>query len=298
MGQHRTPFRYPGGKQRLAPFIAELLAENSLVGGDYVEPYAGGAGIALHLLIDGLVGHVHLNDSCVPIHAFWRSVLDEPDELCRRIRNASLCIDEWKRQREVLRRPTEHSEIDLGFSAFYLNRCNRSGVLTGGVIGGLAQDGEWKMDARFPRNELVRRIEVIAAKRDSITLRDWDAEKFITDYIPDLPDRTLVYCDPPYFAKASRLYLNYYQESDHFHVADVIQNKLPRKWVVSYDSAPEILRYYRDRRAFVYHLQYNASRVYKGQEIFIFSDDLLIPSRSSLPCIDSALRSLSASRPA
>jgi len=290
MRHHRTPLRYPGGKQRLAPFIAELLAENQLIGGHYVEPYAGGAGVALELLLNGSVSHIHLNDSSFPIYAFWKSVLDHSEEMCQRIISASLCVEEWKKQRDILRNPTACNEMDLGFSTLYLNRCNRSGVLTGGLIGGLAQTGMWRMDARFPRNELVRRIEVIAAKRDSITLRNLDAETFILNYIPSLPDKTLVYCDPPYFTKSSRLYLDYYKENDHSRVAKVIQEHLSRKWVVSYDSAPEILGYYSKRQAFLYSLQYNASRVYKGQEVFIFSDDLTVPSDSSLPNIDTAIK--------
>lgn len=289
MSRHRTPLRYPGGKQRLAPFFAELISANALIGEHYVEPYAGGAGVAFELLLDGYVSHIHLNDSSMPIYAFWRSIVHHPEDICQRILNASLCVDEWKKQRKILQNAPEHDEIDIGFSTLYLNRCNRSGVLTGGVIGGLAQSGTWKIDARFPRNELVRRIEAIAAKRDLITLRNWDAEKFITEYVPLLPHDTLVYCDPPYFAQSSRLYLNRYKDEDHSRVARVIQEQLPRKWVVSYDSAPEILGYYSERRAFLYQLQYNARRVYKGQEIFIFSDDLVIPSDSSLPFISAAL---------
>lgn len=290
MSQHRTPLRYPGGKQRLAPFILELLIENSLLGGHYVEPYAGGAGVALELLLDNRVNHVHLNDSSVPIYAFWNSVISCPEELCRRISGASLTVEEWKKRREIVQNPTKHDELEVGFSAFYLNRCNRSGVLTGGLIGGLAQIGRWKMNARFPRNELIRRIEAIASKKGSITLKNWDAEKFILKYIPSLPAETLVYCDPPYFGQSSRLYLNHYRQQDHARIAKVIQKQLSRKWVVSYDGAIEILSYYNERRTFLYSLQYNASRVYKGQEVFIFSDDISIPVRSSLPYIDKSLR--------
>jgi len=255
-----------------------------------VEPYAGGAGVALELLLEDLVSHIHLNDSSVPIYAFWRSVLHQPDEICRRIISASLNVEEWRRQREVIRNPAEHDEIDLGFSTLYLNRCNRSGVLRGGLIGGIAQTGTWNMDARFPRNELVRRIELIASRHDAITLRNWDAEKFILDYVPRLPKTTLVYCDPPYFAKSSRLYLDHYQRSDHARVAEVIQGRLARRWVVSYDSTPEISTYYCGRRKFTYRLQYSASRAYKGQEVFIFSDDLLVPWQSSIPWIDTGIR--------
>ena len=210
-------------------------------------------------------------------------------EFCQRISSASLTVKEWRRQKEILSRPSEFNQIDLGFSTFYLNRCNRSGILSGGMIGGLKQAGTWKMDARFPRNELIRRIEAIALKSKYITLKNWDAEKFILEHIPTLPENSLIYCDPPYFNKASRLYLNHYKPKDHQHIAEVIQKKIMRPWVVSYDGAKEILEYYLERRSFLYDLQYNAAKAYKGREVFFFSDDLLLPPTSSIPSIAKAL---------
>jgi DNA adenine methylase len=145
------------------------------------------------------------------------------------------------------------------------------------------------MDARFTRNELIRRIETIADRRTSIVVKNLDAERFMTDHVGGLPDDTLVYCDPPYFDKASRLYLNSYEPDDHERIAEYIQAQVHHKWVVSYDSAPEILNYYKKRRSFLYDLQYNASRVYRGREVFIFSDDLKVPKFSELPYINDAL---------
>lgn len=289
MSQFFTPLRYPGGKQKLVPFIVELLIENDLVGGDYAEPYAGGAGVAIELLLSGKVKHVHLNDASVPVYAFWRSLLTSTTEFCRLISSASLTIEEWRRQKEILSRPWEFSQLELGFSLFYLNRCNRSGIPNAGVIGGINQTGTWKIDARFPRNELIRRVEAIGAKCNSITLRNWDAEKFITQHLRWLPDRSLVYFDPPYFHKADRLYLNHYQPKDHARIAGVIQNNVIHPWMISYDFTPEIVEFYPQRRSFSYELQYNAATAYKGRELVIFSDKMKLPARSRLACIDSAL---------
>lgn len=290
MSRHRTPLRYPGGKQKLAPFILELIEANGLVGGDYVEPYAGGAGVAMELLLSGHVKKVHINDCSVPVYAFWRSILRKTEQFCRMISAASLTVEEWRRQQEIVRNPRKHNQLEVGFATFFLNRCNRSGVLSAGLIGGIAQDGDWTMDARFPRNELIRRIEAIAMRKSKIVLKNQDAFDFITDYIPTLPAETLVYCDPPYFDKASRLYLNFYKDDDHRRIAQVIQQQLERPWVVSYDSAPQILEYYGQRRSFLYDLQYNANTVYKGREVFFFSDDLALPRDSRLPFIDAALQ--------
>ena len=290
MANYRTPLRYPGGKQKLTPYILELIKANCLEGCDYVEPYAGGAGVAMQLLIDGHVERVHLNDSSIHLYAFWHSILNRAEDFCREISKSLMTIDEWKSHREVVRHPNEHSLFDLGFSTFYLNRTNRSGVLNGGVIGGLSQAGQWKMDARFPHKALIERIELISTKKDKIHIYNKDAEDFFSEIIPNLPKNTLMYCDPPYFEKASGLYLNFYKPDDHERISRLIQLIKNVRWIVSYDSVKNILDYYSCRRSFLYDLQYNVSRVYKGSEVFIFSDDLIIPRSSSVKFIDDAIR--------
>jgi DNA adenine methylase len=203
-----------------------------------------------------------------------------------------LTVEEWRRQKAIFARRTKVDSLDVGFSTFYLNRCNRSGILSGGLIGGLKQDGEWRMDARFPRSELIRRIEAIAAKAKHITMRNWDAERFMRDYIPSVRHKTLVYCDPPYFHKAERLYLNHYARKDHARIAEVIQRELEHPWVTSYDAVDEVRRLYSRRRSFVYDLHYNANRAYRGAEVFIFSDDLKIPKESALPSVNQGLANI------
>jgi DNA adenine methylase len=290
MARYKTPLRYPGGKQKLAPFILEIMMENGLAGGHYAEPYSGGAGAAMELLLTDNASHIHLNDSCVRVYSFWRSVLTETEQLCRKISGARLNVDEWRRQKEVLKRPRQERQLDVGFSTFYLNRCNRSGILSGGLIGGLEQDGEWTMDARFPKKELIRRVQDIAQRADAITVKNWDAERFILEYVPMLPTTSLIYLDPPYFEEAERLYLSHYQPHDHARIARVIQNRLKRPWIVSYDAVPEIKRCYRSRRAITYTLHYNAAHAYTGKEVVFLSRGLRLPARSSIHSIDVALR--------
>jgi DNA adenine methylase len=289
MSRHKTPLRYPGGKQKLYPFIFEVISENDFKNFDYIEPYAGGAGVAIELLLNGYVKTIHLNDSAFPVYAFWEAVKTEPEKLCNLISRASLSVEEWKKRREIVRNHENFDILEVGFSTFYLNRCNRSGVLSGGIIGGLSQDGKWKMDARFSRNDLIRRIEMIAAKRENLEVYNLDAEKFIVEQISQLPINSLIYCDPPYFEKGGNLYLNAYKPADHTRISNIIQNNIQQKWLVSYDYQPEILRNYANRRHFAYLLKYNAARVYEGKELFIFSDDLEIPKKSSLKFIDDAI---------
>ena len=289
MNRYHTPLRYPGGKQKLTPFIIEMMETNGLIGGEYAEPYAGGAGVAIELLLSGKVSRIHLNDVSRPVYAFWRAILEQPKEFCRKISSASMTIPEWRRQKEILSRPSEFTTLDLGFSLFFLNRCNRSGIPSGGVIGGLDQTGEWKMDARFNRNELIRRVEAIAKHKAQINIHNLDAEDFIKHQLIKCAEDTLVYCDPPYFKKADRLYLNHYTPADHERIAEVIQEHIEGRWMVSYDDAPEIRVHYPGREQFVYELNYHASRARRGSEVFFFSDDLDLPASSKIPAINRVL---------
>lgn len=292
MGNFRSPLRYPGGKQRLSPFIEELIIENGIIGGHYVEPYAGGAGVGIELLLTKKVSNIHLNDSDFGIYSFWHSVIHKPEELCKMISSASMTIEEWRNRKAILKKCDKRKKLEIGFSVFFLNRCNRSGVLSAGVIGGLDQTGNYKMDARFSRNDLIRRIEAITRFKDNIFLTNFDAEYYIQNYIPNLPQDTLVYLDPPYYEKGSELYLNAYKKNDHARISEVIQNEINHKWVLSYDGVPDIVSLYKNRRHFFYDLQYTAARVYKGKEIFIFSDRLNLPKKCSLKHIDIGLNNL------
>ncbi|WAC11901.1 DNA adenine methylase [Dyadobacter pollutisoli] len=288
---NRTPLRYPGGKQKLTPFIVEILECNS-IDGHYVEPFAGGAGVALELLLSRRIKNIHLNDSDIRIYAFWHTVKHHSDELCRRISAASLDVNEWKFRREIVKNPSDFDLFEVGFSTFYLNRVNRSGVLNAGLIGGVNQNGNYKMDARFSRNDLIRRIELIGIHADGLNISNLDAEEYITKYIPELPENCLIYLDPPYYNKAKDLYLNSYSKDDHARIAECIQTEIHHRWILSYDSVPTIADLYPERRSFSYDLQYSAARNYKGKEIFIFSDRVNLPKRCGLTFIDDQLLSL------
>lgn len=145
---HFTPLRYPGGKGKLAAYVKALIEANSLHDGLYAEPYCGGGGIALELLLHEYVSRIHINDISELVHAFWWSVLNETDALCRLIVDTPRTVAAWDRQKLILMNPADHSRLAVGFATFFLNRTNRSGILNGGVIGGRDQTGPWKIDAR------------------------------------------------------------------------------------------------------------------------------------------------------
>ena len=66
-----SPLRYPGGKAKLYHLVRPILHENVGANSIYVEPFAGGAGLALKLLFRGDVDSLVLNDIDRNIYAFW-----------------------------------------------------------------------------------------------------------------------------------------------------------------------------------------------------------------------------------
>jgi DNA adenine methylase len=278
MPQYPSPLRYPGGKGRLYGVMRRLLQRNGLEDGHYVEAFAGGASIALGLLFDEMVAHVHINDLDRSVFAFWHATIHENAELCRRVYEVRVTPAEWKRQRDVQRLASSASLLDLGFSTFFLNRTNRSGIIgSGGMIGGTRQNGKWKIDARYNRRELVRRLERVAAYGDRISIYNLDAADFLKSALRRIPLRTLVYLDPPYYVKGQqRLYSNWYRHDDHGKLASRLE-AVAHKWVVTYDRSTEVERLYERYRRRRYHLSYSASSPSRGSEVMIFSDGLRIP---------------------
>jgi DNA adenine methylase len=271
-----SPLRYPGGKTCLLGPVSRILRGNRLERAHYAEPYAGGCGLALALLYGGFVSDIHINDIDPAIWSFWNLVLDQTEEFIKLINKTPVTMREWQRQRKILIDPSSDSDR-LGFAAFFLNRTNRSGIIKrAGVIGGLQQRGDYAIDCRFNKEELVRRIRRIRKYRSRINLYRKDAIKFI-DYVEQkLPIDTFLCIDPPYFHKGSSLYTSFYKRKDHEKVADRIL-KLKSPWILTYDYCEEIHQLYTARRQFQYTLNYSAQVKRLGTELLIASKGLRIP---------------------
>lgn len=280
--RYPSPLRYPGGKRPIARFIKLLVVANELEGGDYVEPYAGGAAVALSLLYGGYVKRIHLNDLNPQLFAFWHSVLFETEELCRLINDTPVRVDSWQEQKQIYDTYEAYSSLEVGFAFFFLNRTNHSGILNGGVIGGTQQQGSYRIDARYNKSGLIERIERVAQHRAAIHIYNKRAAQFIEDDVVPLPRRTLVYLDPPYYVKGGDLYDNYYSHADHEVIRRLIARRLrAKKWLVSYDNVPEIQSLYSYYRCKNYSLRYSASERVAGSEAMFFSSSLIVPEVSS-----------------
>jgi DNA adenine methylase len=273
-----SPLRYPGGKAPFAPFIANVMDVNGVAGGHYLEPYAGGAGVALELLFHGHANHIHINDADPAVYAFWVAVTKHPRALLRLLDSTPITIDEWFRWRSVLRDDSKKNLVEKGFATLFMNRTNRSGILKAGVIGGKKQDGEYKLDARFNKDMIAARIQEISKRARDISVYCEDSLQLLTRCAEFLPKKSLIYLDPPYYVKGKGLYRNYYEHDDHIAIANVIQRKKFKwPWVVSYDNTEEICSMYQWSRSFSYGLNYTAQRRYVGSEVMFFSENLIIP---------------------
>lgn len=278
-----SPLRYPGGKAPFAPFIAEVMRQNGLVGGHYLEPYAGGAGVALELLFHGHASHIHINDADPAVYAFWVCATKHSSALLHLLETTPITIDEWFKWRAILRGDAKASVIERGFATLFMNRTNRSGILKAGVIGGKNQDGEYKLDARFKKDVVAARIQEIAKHADNISVYCEDALMLLGRCSEFLPKKSLIYLDPPYYVKGKGLYRNYYEHDDHVAIAKKLQEKSFKwPWVVSYDNAEEICAMYQLNRSLSYGLSYTAQRRYVGNEIMFFSQGIAVPDNEML----------------
>lgn len=270
-----SPLRYPGGKLKVVDYIKRLYEANNLYDGTYIEPYAGGASVALSLLFSEYAHTININDIDRSIFAFWHSVLNETEALCRLIRDTNVNMDVWQIQHEIQDRKNDVDLLELGFSTFFLNRTNRSGILSAGVIGGKNQTGNFKIDARYNKQNLIERIENIADYSDRIVLTNQDAVELLKS-IKRPSKNMLCYLDPPYYIKGRDLYLNYYNDDNHRQIANVIKS-YKGKWIISYDSVPFIKDLYNDYRQKEYYLNYSAGNPAKGLEVMIYSGNIIIP---------------------
>ena len=275
-----SPLRYPGGKAPFAPFIAKLMEMNDLIGGHYLEPY-GGAGVALELLFQGHVSHIHINDADPAIYAFWMSVTKHSKELLALLESTPVTMEEWFRWRLVLREESKATLVEKGFATLFLNRTNRSGILKAGVIGGKNQDGCYKLDARFKKDVVAARIEAVAKQACNISVYCKDSLQLLKGCSAFLPKQSLIYLDPPYYIKGKGLYRNYYEHDDHVAVAKKLQQKSFKwPWVVSYDNAEEICAMYQMSRSLSYGVNYTAQRRYVGSEVMFFGRSIVVPDES------------------
>ncbi|WP_429951089.1 DNA adenine methylase [Enterococcus sp. AZ101] len=265
-----SPLRYPGGKHKMYKYIKELVSVNNV--DTYIEPFCGGSGLALELLLSKDVKKIIINDYDYSIYCFWKSVLDHTEDLIEKINSTDITIDEWYRQKDIRKDIYDHSIIEVGFSTLFLNRTNRSGIIDkAGPIGGYQQTGNYLIDCRFNKIKLNEKIRKIAKMKDKIEIYNLEALDFIDDVIKN-EKKGFTFFDPPYYQKGQGLYTNFYSTGDHQTLSQKIVNDLKnKKWIVTYDLAPEIGQMYSTVDSISFTLSYTLQEKKRGAEFLFFS---------------------------
>ncbi len=277
-----SPLRYPGGKGKLAPFMGLMINKMNIKNGTYIEPFAGGAGVALMLLMEEYVDDIVINDYDKAIYSVWRAIIEEPENLVDRILYTPVNIEEWKKQKKIYVEQNKKYSLDLAFATFFLNRTNRSGILKGGPIGGFEQTGNYGIDARYNAEKLVDRIRAIAKYKKHIKVYNKEIVSFIENILPNYDQNSLTYFDPPYFNKGPELYKNFFEKEDHAKIARLILNGVPGNWIITYDDTPEIIKLYKQQCIRRYDLNYSAANTGKSSEVIVFNDNKFCPTNQEL----------------
>lgn len=273
---HSSPLRYPGGKALMTHFFVELFRANNLRNVRYAEPYAGGAGAAINLLLGGFVDEILINDANIGIYSFWNALINESEQFIQKIKEIPVTLDEWYRQKEILK-SSEKPSFELGIATFFLSRTNRSGIISGGAIGGITEEKQrnatYKIDCRFNKDNLIPKLEAIAGQRKRIVVSNNDA----LDFLQNLGDDMFVYLDPPYYIKGKSLYMNHYTDDNHRQLAEFLQNDANFAWILSYDDVPQIRELYSELNLFRFSLKYTVETKRVGYELLTHSRNIYFP---------------------
>lgn len=269
MAKSLSPLRYPGGKSKIYEKVKNLIIANGYEDRMYVEPFAGGFGIGIGLLEEGLVQTAILNDFDSHIYHFWHSVLNDTDNLLRLISDTPITIEEREQQK------LNYWDIDSdplcdGFATLFLNRVNFSGIIKGGPIGGSTQTGTYKVDCRFNKEDIKGKIEEVAKLKGKIKLYNKDAGYLITKNLVKMETPMFINIDPPYVKKGHRLYTNYFKEEDHKSLEIIITKYLANtSWILTYDDCKLIRGIYKDYHMEEYGIFHNAGGTIRGTEIVV-----------------------------
>ena len=265
-----SPLRYPGGKGKLYSQFKQIICNNNLLDLAYTEPFAGGYGIGIKLLINNDISHAIINDFDYHIYAIWKCIFDYTEQFIALIDNTEINLQAWEKQKKVYNDYQNHSLLEVGFSAFFLNRTNYSGVLKGGPIGGIKQTGKYKIDCRFNKARLIKAIQNISVFRNKVEIYNMEVNEFIDTVILNRQNELFVNFDPPYVTKGEILYKNYFNENDHKKLAKKITTTLQNvQWIMTYDDCEIIKQLYKDYNPQKFYLQYYAGTKRIGNELLI-----------------------------
>lgn len=229
----RSPFRYPGGKTWLVPYIRDWLRSKRTRPSRLIEPFAGGGIISLTTAFEGLARHVIFAELDKSVASVWRVVLNGQAEwLAKQILNFDLTLQNVK----VVLKQEAPDLREKAFQTILRNRVQRGGILADGA--GLIKTGEngRGLNSRWYPETLARRIREINQQKDKMTFVEGNGFDLIEEHKADA--EAAFYIDPPYTIAARRLYKVW--QTDHTKLFAAMAG-CRGDFLMSYDNTAEIV---------------------------------------------------------
>lgn len=286
MGHTFSPLRYPGGKSKLYQFVLETIKRNKIEKPIYCEPFCGGAGIAINLLLSESVDSIIINDYDTAIYSIWYAIVNDTENFIKKIRDTDIDMNMWHIQKNIYDKCIANNSdynLEFAFATFFLNRTNVSGIIEGGPIGGYKQQSNYKVYCRFNKESLIKKITDIANFKEKISLYNKDASALVGENLINCCNENLfVYFDPPYYKQGKNLYKNFFDDNDHVALAQSIKRMDNYKWITTYDNSTRIQEIYSDRDIYGYELQYSVNKVRKETELMFASKTTKLSSGNNV----------------
>ena len=272
------PLRYPGGKASLLNYIEKFITSNKISVQAILEPYAGSAAISIGLLSKGTISKAYINDSDQMIFAFWKTVMNNNKELIEMIDSLEVNLDAWFCYRKYLvdKPLTKFNEKDVAMAFLFLNRTSYSGIVKAGPLGGKRQQSRYKIDCRFNKENLKKKIKSIEALSPKVKVFNMDGIQFMKEIIRENED-VLIYADPPYYNVGKLLYNQYFDDNKHIQLADYLKQIEEQPWLLSYNANKFIMNLYSDQKMVPIYLDYHTGPYRRNIMEYLFSNRVIPP---------------------
>jgi DNA adenine methylase len=235
----RSPFRYPGGKTWLIPYIRQWLTSIEKQPAIFIEPFAGGSIVGLTVAFEGLAEHVVLVELDKQVAAVWQTIIEgEAEWLAERILSFDVTLQSVQ---DVLSLETMDTREEA-FRTILKNRTYHGGILAPGSS--LIKNGEngKGLKSRWYPETLAKRIRAIGRIRDRFTFIYGDGISVMQGYARR--KRAAFFIDPPYTAGGAnskragkRLYTHH--EIDHELLLSTTE-RAAGDVLLTYDDSPDV----------------------------------------------------------
>lgn len=232
----RSPFRYPGGKTWLVPYIKKWLAARPVPPRAFIEPFAGGGIVSLTVAAENLAERVTMVELDEQVAAVWRTIIEgEGNWLAEKIISFDLTLEALEKE---LAKPAR-TVRGMAFQTILKNRTFHGGILAAGSAPLKHGENGKGVRSRWYPETLKKRIVAIDEMRARLSFVHGDGFEVIRENAQQ-PD-TVFFVDPPYTAPGKnagrRLYK--YFDIDHAELFRLL-SELVGDFLLTYDHAESV----------------------------------------------------------